>query len=80
METIVKLNGTVQKENSLNEELKIKSGSLDIFDQTSNYIFSMKLFYAYFGDIPNLLVIRNIDAGKLKNWIENKFTDRKSVV
>lgn len=56
-------------------ENKIKpiNNSFDLYNEGGNYINHFNLFHAYFGTIPNVKSVSDIDSEKLKNLISEKY-------
>jgi hypothetical protein len=50
--------------------LKLKLNAFPALDGGTNYCEPVKLFYAYFGEIPSMILLVQIDALKLIPWIE----------
>ena len=62
------------KENTLVEnELKLKNTTLEVYQNGGSYINQMLLFHAYFNEIPNIKSVKNIDIVKIRKWILEEY-------
>jgi hypothetical protein len=49
--------------------------SMDLFEDNNLYVSSIRLFYAYYKEVPSIKIIRNIHSLKMKNWMNFTYGD-----
>lgn len=53
-------------------KMELKNNGFNICNLDGTYINPIKLFHAYFGEIPNIKSISNIDCTKTRKWIDSE--------
>jgi hypothetical protein len=59
-----------------NQPIKIKVSDFAVFDERSHYVNCSRLYFAYFEDIPNTIIISNVNHVPTIKWIENSLADQ----
>ena len=57
----------------VNEELQPKLHSLALFDDMYAYYNCSRVFYSYFGEIPNIFALKHLDPKKVIHWMESRY-------
>jgi ATP-dependent 26S proteasome regulatory subunit len=56
-------------------KLTLKNNSFDIYDGNPSYIRRMRMYHAYFNQIPNIKTIENIDITTMRKWIASEMKE-----
>jgi SpoVK/Ycf46/Vps4 family AAA+-type ATPase len=59
------------KQQTMNQ-LQPATKQYSLFDDGGLYIDASRLFFAYFHQIPNIKILRQIDAARLRKWVEKE--------
>jgi hypothetical protein len=60
---------------ALENTLKLKNTGLDIYLGGGNYINQLRLYHAYFEEIPNVKSIDEVDILKMRKWMLKEYDD-----
>ncbi len=77
-EEIIKIIGAVNKDIDVKDELKIKVSSLEMLEHEGISFYNCEsLYYAYYEDIPNVILFRGIirHPEKVMKWIEQNYKE-----
>ncbi|SHG87280.1 ATPase family associated with various cellular activities (AAA) [Flavobacterium micromati] len=59
----------MENQNDEGKKLKIQNNSFHVYDNGSGYVNQLRMYHAYFSQIPNIKIIRDIDITAMRNHI-----------
>lgn len=59
----------------MEDKLELQSKSFEIFDSGRNYINQLRIYYAYFNEIPNIKTVSEIDEKAIIKWVKSEYEE-----
>ncbi|MBG6063712.1 mRNA-degrading endonuclease HigB of HigAB toxin-antitoxin module [Flavobacterium sp. CG_9.1] len=65
----------MENQNSTVNKLIIQNNSFNVYDNGSGYVNQLRMYHAYFNQIPNIKIIRDIDITAMRTYISSQMKE-----